>query len=154
MNNKGADQTVCTRRLVLVVRKPPPPPPPPPRRQVFSRHSPLVNTLNKIFSSILNKCLWWKTTRQLMSQKLVSEQATLAAILRLLFLAHLSQRLRGELFGYLYTAGSGVHQSSVRQHFQTSSLKPLGQLKSNFIWRLIRMEEQKFVQMVLVTWPR
>ena len=45
--------------------------------------------------------------------------------------------------------------SSVRQHFQTSTpLKPLGQLNSNFIWRLLRMGEQKFVQMFLVTWPR
>ena len=37
-------------------------------------------------------------------------------------------------------------------YFQTSSpLKPLGQLNSNFIWRLLRMGERKFVQMVLVT---
>ena len=50
---------------------------------------------------------------------------------------------------------SSVRPSVVRQHFQTSSpLKPLGQLNSNFIWRLLRMGEQKFVQMVLVTWPR
>ena len=35
---------------------------------------------------------------------------------------------------------------SVRQHFQTSSpLKPLGQLNSNFIWRLLRTRERKFV---------
>ena len=45
--------------------------------------------------------------------------------------------------------------SFVRQHFQTSSpLKPLGQLNSNFIWRLLRMGERKFLQMFLVTWPR
>ena len=45
--------------------------------------------------------------------------------------------------------------SVVRQHFQTSSpLKLLGQLNSFFIWRLLRMGERKFVQMVLVTWPR
>ena len=45
--------------------------------------------------------------------------------------------------------------SVVRQHFQTSSpLKLLGQLNSYFIWRLLRMGERKFVQMVLVTWPR
>ena len=44
---------------------------------------------------------------------------------------------------------------SVRQHFQTSSpLKPLGQLNSNFIWRLLRNGEPKFVQMFVVTWPR
>ena len=48
-----------------------------------------------------------------------------------------------------------VTLSSIRQHFQTSSpLKPLGQLNSNFIWRLLRMREWKFVQMVPVTWPR
>ena len=45
--------------------------------------------------------------------------------------------------------------SSVRQHFQTSSpLKPLGQLNSNFIWRLLRVGEQKFIQRVLITLPR
>ena len=45
--------------------------------------------------------------------------------------------------------------SVVRQHFQTSSsLKPLGQLNWNFTWRLLRMGELKFVQMVLVTWPK
>ena len=45
--------------------------------------------------------------------------------------------------------------SVVRQHFQTSSpLKLLGQLNSYFIWRLLRMGERKFVQMILVTWPR
>ena len=48
-----------------------------------------------------------------------------------------------------------VVRPSVCQHFQTSSpLKPLGQLNSNFIWRLLRTRERKFVQMVLVTWPR
>ena len=50
---------------------------------------------------------------------------------------------------------SSVVCPSVRQHFQTSSpLKPLGQLNSNFIWRLLRMGERQFVQMFLVTWPR
>ena len=40
-----------------------------------------------------------------------------------------------------------LRRPSVRQHFQTSSpLKPLSQLNSNFIWRLLRMLEQKFVQ--------
>ena len=67
------------------------------------------------------------------------------------FLAHLSRRLRGELLVYQWLR----RPSSVRQHFQTSSpLKPLGQLNSNFIWRLLRMGERKFVQMFLVTWPR
>ena len=50
---------------------------------------------------------------------------------------------------------ASVCHLSVRQHFQTSSpLKPLGQLNSNFIWRLLRTLERKFVQIVLVTWPR
>ena len=66
-------------------------------------------------------------------------------------LAHLSRRLIGELIVYQWLR----IPSSVRQHFQTSSpLKLLGQLNSYFIWRLLRMGERKFVQMVLVTWPR
>ena len=41
------------------------------------------------------------------------------------------------------------------QHFETSSpLKPLGQLKPNFMWSLLGMGERKFVQTVQVTWPR
>ena len=47
-----------------------------------------------------------------------------------------------------------VTSASVRQHFQTFPLKPQGQLNLNFIWRLLRLGEQKFVQMVLVTLPR
>ena len=70
----------------------------------------------------------------------------------LLFLAHLSRRLMGELIVYQSLRRPSVRPSSVRQHFQTSSpLKPLGQLNSNFIWRLLRTRERKFVQMVLVT---
>ena len=42
----------------------------------------------------------------------------------------------------------------VYQHFQTSSQKPLGRLKLNFIQSLHGMGERKFVQTVLVTWPR
>ena len=50
---------------------------------------------------------------------------------------------------------ASVVRPSVHQPFQTSfPLKPLGQLNSNFIWRLLRMGERKFVQMFLVTWPR
>ena len=44
--------------------------------------------------------------------------------------------------------------SIVCQNFQTSSLKPLGQFNSNFIWRLLRVGERKFAQMFPVTWPR
>ena len=68
-------------------------------------------------------------------------------------LAHLSRRLMGELIVYQsIQRPSVVCRSSVRPQFQTSSpLKPLGQLNSNFIWRLLRKQEQKFVQMVLVT---
>ena len=40
------------------------------------------------------------------------------------------------------------------QHFQTSPLKPLGRLKPNFIWSLLGSGEWKFIQTVLVTWPR
>ena len=59
-----------------------------------------------------------------------------------ILLAHLSQRLIGELIGYPW---SGVRRpsavrpsSSVRPQFQTSSfLKPLGQSKPNFMWSLV-----------------
>ena len=69
-----------------------------------------------------------------------------------LFLAHLSRRLMGELIVYQSLRRPSVRHPSVRQHFQTSSpLKPLGQLNSTFIWRLLRTRERKFVQMVLVT---
>ena len=45
--------------------------------------------------------------------------------------------------------------SSVCQHFQISSpQKPLGQLKSIFMWRLYESGEWKFLQTVMVTWPR
>ena len=54
------------------------------------------------------------------------------------FLAHLNQRLIGELIGYPW---SGVRPSSVvvrRTQFQTSSSpKPLGRSKSNFMWSLL-----------------
>ena len=54
-------------------------------------------------------------------------------------LAHLSRRLMGVLNSIPVTP------VSVRQHFQTfSALKPLGQLNSNFIWRLLRMRERNF----------
>ena len=43
----------------------------------------------------------------------------------------------------------------VCQHFQTSfPLKPLGQLKPNFIWSNLGMGERKFLQMVQVTCSR
>ena len=61
----------------------------------------------------------------------------------LILLAHLSRRLMGELIVYQSlrrpSVRTSVRPSSVGQHFQTSSpLKPLGQLNSNFIWRLLR----------------
>ena len=61
------------------------------------------------------------------------------------FIAHLIRRLIGELIVY-----QSLRRPSAHQHFQTS-LKPLGQFSSDFIWRLLRMGERKFVQMVLVT---
>ena len=49
-------------------------------------------------------------------------------------LAHLSQRLIGELIGYSW---SGVSPSSVRRkQFQTSP-KPLARSKPNFMWSLL-----------------
>ena len=43
----------------------------------------------------------------------------------------------------------------VCQHFQASSLlKLLGLLKPNFTWSLLATGKRKFVQTVLVTWPR
>ena len=68
----------------------------------------------------------------------------------LLFLAHLSRRLTGELIVY---PCSGVRRpSSVvvvrrrRSQFQRSSpLKPLGQSKPNFMWSILRKGELKFI---------
>ena len=55
------------------------------------------------------------------------------------FFVHLSGRLIGELIVY-----KSLRRPSVRQQFQTSSpLKPLGQLNSNFMWRLLRTRERK-----------
>ena len=50
---------------------------------------------------------------------------------KFIFLAHLSQRLIGELIGYPWS------DVVVRPQFQTSSLKPLGQSKPNFMWSLL-----------------
>ena len=60
------------------------------------------------------------------------------------FLAHLSQRLTGELIVY---PCSGVRPSSVRRpQFQRSSpLKLLGQSKPNFMWSILRKGERKFI---------
>ena len=44
------------------------------------------------------------------------------------------------------------HLPNVSQYFQTS-LKPLGQFNSNFMWRLLKLGERKFAQMFLVTMP-
>ena len=50
---------------------------------------------------------------------------------------------------------SVVVRPSVVHHFQrSSSRKPLGLSKPNFIWSLSGMEEHKFVREVWVTWPR
>ena len=50
------------------------------------------------------------------------------------FLAHLSRRLIGELIGYSW---SGVRPLSVHSAQRSSSPKPLGQSKPNFIWSLL-----------------
>ena len=73
---------------------------------------------------------------------------------RALLLAHLSRRLMGELIVYQSLRRLSVVACpfSVCQQFQTSSpLKPLGQLNSNFIWKLLRMRERNYVQIVMVT---
>ena len=41
-----------------------------------------------------------------------------------------------------------VHRWSANQHFHTSALKPLSQLNSNLVCRLLKVWGQKFVQMV------
>ena len=56
-----------------------------------------------------------------------------------LFLAHLSQRLIGELIGYSWS------KSSVRPQFQTSSLKPLDQSKPNSMWSLLGKGERVYI---------
>ena len=61
------------------------------------------------------------------------------------FLAHLSRRLTGELIGYPWIRRLSVCRPSVRSHFQTSPLKPLGQSKPNFMWSLLGEGERKFV---------
>ena len=38
--------------------------------------------------------------------------------------------------------------------FQTTSLKPLGQCCSNFMWSLLRLGERKIAKLVAVHWPR
>ena len=61
-----------------------------------------------------------------------------------LLLAHLSRRLTGELIGYPWIRRR--RPSVVRSHFQTSSsLKPLGKSKPNFMWSLLGKGERKFV---------
>ena len=61
-----------------------------------------------------------------------------------LFLAHLSQRLIGELIGYSWSgvrpASSSVrrrHPSGVHNAQRSSSPKPLCQSKPNFMWSLL-----------------
>ena len=58
---------------------------------------------------------------------------------RQLLLAHLSQRLIGELIGYPWSGVRRRPSSSVRRkQFQTSSSqKPLGRSKPNFMWSLL-----------------
>ena len=57
------------------------------------------------------------------------------------FLAHLSRRLTAELIGYQW-----IRLPSASVRFQTSSsLKPLGQSKPNFMWSLIGKGVRKFI---------
>ena len=62
---------------------------------------------------------------------------------QILSLAHLSQRLTGELIVYPCCV---VRPSVRRSQFQRSSpLKPLGQSKPNFMWSILRKVERKFI---------
>ena len=114
-----------------------------------------LNTVYIQGSWLLTKCWMYTVFRRIYQSFLWSRLVSFKCV-KLLLLAHLSRRLMGELIVYQSLRRPSVRPSvrrpSVRQHFQTSSpLKPLGQLNSNFIWRLLRMWERKFVQMVLVT---
>ena len=74
------------------------------------------------------------------------------------FLAHLSRRLIGELIVYQWlrrpssVRRPSVHPSTFSNIFSSETTGPIELIY--FIWRLLRMGERKFVQMVLVTWPR
>ena len=57
-----------------------------------------------------------------------------------LFLAHLSQRLIGELIVY-----KGIRRPSVRQHFQTTSLKPRSRYFSYFTYSNYKSVERIIV---------
>ena len=82
----------------------------------------------------------------------LSELLHLQTLFTNILLAHLRQRLNA---CNKYTKGSEVeHCPSVCERFQTFLLRPIGQFSSKFIWRLLRMNEQKLVQMVLIIWPR
>ena len=128
----------------------------------------LYSSMNTMFTFVYDKkkrspagqllvclCIHWKCFEETAQITILSELSYWTTIkFRVLFLAHLSRRLMGELIVYQSLRRPSV-RLSVRQHFQTSSpLKPLGQLNSNFILILLRMRERKFVQMVVVTWPR
>ena len=73
-----------------------------------------------------------------------------------LILAHLSRRLIGELIVYPWSGvrpSSVIRPSIVVHNAQTSSSqKPLGRSKPNFIWSLLGLRERKFVRGILVTW--
>ena len=59
-------------------------------------------------------------------------------LIKVFFLAHLSRRFIGELIVYLW---SGVHRPSasyvVHNAQKSSSQKPLGRSKPNFMWSLL-----------------
>ena len=63
-----------------------------------------------------------------------------------LLLAHLSQRLIGELIVYPCSGVRRRRRCAVVYHFQRSSpLKPLGQSKPNFMRSLLGKGERKFI---------
>ena len=79
-------------------------------------------------------------------------------LLSLLMLSILGKIFSRQHFEILLTfrigSGLSLDRHWRHQHFQTTSLKPLGQLKPNYMWRLHEIGEQKFVHNVWVTWPR
>ena len=72
------------------------------------------------------------------------------------FLAHLSIYADEWAYSLGRPPSLSVRRWSVGivHHFQTSSQKPPGQSKPNFMWNLNGMEEWKFIQMILIIWPR
>ena len=110
--------------------------------QKCSSWRPLPKLLNSMTTRAKNKNIFerylyshWPIHYHLMNEDSVERSRALGPSCYLTW----AEGLWGSL---LYTSHSGVRPLSVRPQFQTSSLKPLGQLNSNFIWRLLRTQER------------